>query len=205
MVLPGRRWVIYHASGQYYNEIYCDPVDVDKVYSMETVSKVTLDGGKTWNSISTEGRHVDDHALWIDPENTSHYLIGGDGGVYETFDGGSTFVYKSNLPVTQFYRVFADNETPFYNVYGGTQDNNTLGGPSQNKSSDGVTNEDWEAIKGGDGFWAAVDPTDPNIVYCESQYGNVSRYDRKSGEGISIRPFQDRGSRPTSGTGIHPW
>ncbi len=183
----------YNSSGQYYNEIYCDPVDVDKVYSMETVSKVTLDGGKTWNNISTDGRHVDDHALWIDPDDTGHYLIGGDGGVYETFDMGETFLFKSNLPVTQFYRVFVDNEVPFYNVYGGTQDNNTLGGPSQNKCSDGVTNEAWQDIQGGDGFWAAVDPKDPNIVYCESQYGNVSRYDRKSGESIRIRPTPRQG------------
>jgi photosystem II stability/assembly factor-like uncharacterized protein len=183
----------HHSSGQYYNEIYCDPVDVNKVYSMETVSKVTLDGGRTWKSISTQGRHVDDHALWIDPQDPRHYLIGGDGGVYETFDEGATFLYKSNLPVTQFYRVNVDNEEPFYNVYGGTQDNNTLGGPSMNKSSAGVSNEDWKAIKGGDGFWVAIDPEDPNIVYAESQYGNVNRYDRVSGEGISIKPWPRKG------------
>ncbi|MCK5067876.1 MAG: hypothetical protein KAR16_10570 [Bacteroidales bacterium] len=189
----------HHASGQYYNEIYCDPVDVNKVYSMETVSKVTEDGGKTWTSLSLDNRHVDDHALWVDPDDTNHFLIGGDGGVYESFDGGLTFLYKSNLPVTQFYRVNVDNEEPFYNVYGGTQDNNTLGGPSMNKSSAGVTNEEWKAIKGGDGFWAAVDPTDPNIVYCESQYGNVNRYDRKSGEGIGIKP------RPRKGEDTYKW
>jgi photosystem II stability/assembly factor-like uncharacterized protein len=183
----------HHSSGQYYNEIVCDPVDVNKVYSMETVSKVTVDAGRTWTNLSTEDRHVDDHAIWIDPHDTQHFLIGGDGGVYETFDGGSTYQYKSNLPVTQFYRVFVDNEEPFYNVYGGTQDNNTLGGPSMNKSSAGVSNEDWKAILGGDGFWAAVDPTDPNIVYCESQYGNVSRYDRLSGERISIKPWPRKG------------
>ncbi len=189
----------HHASGQYYNEIICDPLDVNKVYSMETVSKVTLDGGKTWTSLSTSNRHVDDHALWIDPDDTNHFLIGGDGGVYETFDGGATYQFKSNLPVTQFYRVFVDNEEPFYNVYGGTQDNNTLGGPSMNLSSAGVSNEDWKAIKGGDGFWVAVDPTDPNIVYCESQYGNVNRYDRKSGEGIGIKP------RPRKGEETYKW
>ena len=178
----------HHASGQYYNEIICDPVDVKKVYSMETRSKLTLDGGKTWNNLGNDNRHVDDHALWIDPADTKHFLIGGDGGVYESFDGGRTYQYKSNLPVTQFYRVNVDNEEPFYNVYGGTQDNNTLGGPSMNKSPAGVSNEDWKAIKGGDGFWVAIDPEDPNIIYCESQYGNVNRYDRRSGEGISIKP-----------------
>ena len=189
----------YASSGQYYNEICCDPVDVNKVYSMETRSVVTLDGGKTWERLSTEDRHVDDHALWIDPDDTDHFLIGGDGGVYETFDGGVTFQYKSNLPVTQFYRVFADNEYPFYNVYGGTQDNNTLGGPSMNRSSAGVPSEEWNAIKGGDGFWIAADPDDPNIVYCESQYGNVNRYDRKSGEGIGIKP------RPRKGEDTYKW
>jgi photosystem II stability/assembly factor-like uncharacterized protein len=178
----------HHASGQYYNEIICDPVDVKKVYSMETRSKLTLDGGKTWNNLGNDNRHVDDHALWIDPADTKHFLIGGDGGVYESFDGGRTYQFKSNLPVTQFYRVNVDNEEPFYNVYGGTQDNNTLGGPSMNKSPAGVSNEDWKAIKGGDGFWVAIDPEDPNIIYCESQYGNVNRYDRRSGEGISIKP-----------------
>jgi photosystem II stability/assembly factor-like uncharacterized protein len=187
------------SSGQYYNEIYCDPVNVDKVYSVETYSHVTSDGGKTWQRLGLENRHVDDHALWIDPDDTRHFLIGGDGGVYESFDGGKTYLFKSNLPVTQFYRVFADKDEPFYNVYGGTQDNNTLGGPSMNKSSAGVTNEDWKAIKGGDGFWVAVDPEDPNIVYCESQYGNVNRYDRLSGEGIGIKP------RPRKDEATYKW
>jgi len=154
---------------------------------------VDRSGGKTWKRLGVDNRHVDDHALWIDPCDTDHFLIGGDGGVYESFDCGLTFQYKSNLPVTQFYRVYADNEYPFYNVYGGTQDNNTLGGPSKNKSREGVTNEDWEAIKGGDGFWIATDPDNPNIVYCESQYGYVNRYDKLSGEGISIKPQSRKG------------
>lgn len=183
----------HHSSGQYYNEIICDPVDVDKVYSMETYSHVTGDGGKTWTRLSNNSRHVDDHALWIDPTDTEHFIIGGDGGVYETFDGGETYQFRTNLPVTQFYRVTVDNDQPFYNVYGGTQDNNTLGGPSMNKSSSGVTSEEWQAIKGGDGFWSAVDPEDPNIIYCESQYGNVHRYDKRSGEGISIKPWPRKG------------
>ena len=187
------------SSGQYYNEIYCDPLDVDKVYSVETYSHYTEDGGKTWKRLGLDNRHVDDHALWIDPDDTGHFLIGGDGGVYESFDGGMTYLFKSNLPVTQFYRVFADNEFPFYNIYGGTQDNNTLGGPSMNKSSDGVTSEEWKAIKGGDGFWAAVDPEDPNIVYCESQYGHMARYDRISGETINIQP------QPRKGEETYKW
>jgi len=181
------------SSGQYYNEIYCDPNDENVVYSAETFSQVTRDGGKTWNNVSTDKRHVDDHAMWIDPNDSDHYLIGGDGGVYETWDGGKAFHFKPNLPVTQFYRVMVDKEYPFYNVYGGTQDNNTLMGPSMNTSEGGVTSEDWKDILGGDGFWVATDPENPDIVYCEWQYGNVTRYDRKSGESIYIKPRERKG------------
>ena len=183
----------YSAQGQYYNEIYCDPVDVDVVYSMETVSQVTKDGGKTWKSLGRKARHVDDHAMWIDPNNTLHFLIGGDGGIYETWDGGAEYEFKSNLPVTQFYRVNVDNSEPFYYVYGGTQDNNSMGGPSRNTTSMGVVNDEWFVTNGGDGFWTAVDPTNPNIVYAEAQYGNMVRYDRKSGEAIDLRPEPRKG------------
>jgi len=183
----------YHSSGQYYNEIYCDPKDVDKVYSVETVSRYTKDAGKTWTTISTDGRHVDDHALWIDPVDTDHYIIGGDGGIYETWDAGKTFDFKENLPVTQFYRVHADNAEPFYNVYGGTQDNNSMYGPSRNLTRDGVLNDEWVVTLGGDGFWIATDPENHDIVYTEYQYGNASRYDKKSGERISIKPRERKG------------
>jgi len=183
----------YTSSGQYYNEIYCDPKDVDKVYSTETVSRFTKDGGKTWTTISTDGRHVDDHALWIDPADTGHYIIGGDGGIYETWDAGKTFDFKENLPITQFYRVNVDNALPFYNVYGGTQDNNSMYGPSRNLTRDGVLNDEWVVTLGGDGFWIATDPENPDIVYTEYQYGNASRYDKKSGERISIKPRERKG------------
>ena len=178
----------HNASGQYYNEIYADPKDVNTVYSVETVSKVSHDGGKTWKSMGNKGRHVDDHALWIDPDDTNHFIIGSDGGVYETFDKGKNYIFKTNLPVTQFYRVAVDNSEPFYWVYGGTQDNNSFGGPNQNTSRKGVTAGEWKTTLGGDGFWQAIDPDDPNIVYSEYQYGNVFRYDKKSGERILIKP-----------------
>jgi photosystem II stability/assembly factor-like uncharacterized protein len=180
-------------AGQYYNEIYCDPKDVNKVYSVETISYYTLDGGKTWIRLSNNGRHVDDHALWIDPTDTKHFLIGGDGGVYETFDGGDTYDFKENLPITQFYRVNVDNSLPFYYVYGGTQDNNSLGGPSRTTRVAGAFNTDWFVTNGGDGFWTAIDPQNPDIVYAEAQYGNMVRYDRKSGEMLSIRPEPRKG------------
>ncbi len=183
----------YTASGQYFNEIFCDPKDVNKVYAMDVRSKVTTDGGKTWKPIGNKNRHVDDHAMWIDPENTAHFLIGGDGGIYETFDGGKTFDFKENLPITQFYRVFVDDRKPFYTVYGGTQDNSSMGGPSRTLSADGIVNSDWFVTNGGDGFWSAVDPVNPDIVYAESQYAGMVRYDRKSGESVSIRPEPEKG------------
>ena len=178
----------YTAQGQYYNEIYCDPGDVHKVYSVETVSRVTTDGGKNWTRLGLKRRHVDDHALWIDPRDTAHFMIGGDGGIYETYDDGENWLFKNNLPVTQFYRVAVDESLPFYYIYGGTQDNNSMGGPSRNTSSDGVTSDEWFVTCGGDGFFSQIDPQDPNIVYSEWQYGNIVRYDRKSGENFVIKP-----------------
>jgi photosystem II stability/assembly factor-like uncharacterized protein len=180
-------------SAQYYQEIFCDPKDVDRVYSMDTYLKYTCDGGRTWIQLGNNHRHVDDHALWIDPDHTDHLLIGGDGGLYETYDRGATFRFFPNLPVTQFYRVFADNAQPFYNVYGGTQDNNTWGAPVRTTNNGGITNDDWFLVVGGDGYKVQVDPHDPNIVYGEWQYGGLVRYDRKSGEVLFIQPQPEKG------------
>ncbi len=185
----------HFASGQYYNEIYCDPKDVNKVFSVETVSKYTTDGGKTWHTLGRHKRHVDDHALWIDPHDTDHFLIGGDGGVYETYDFGRHYIHKTNLPVTQFYRVNVDNSYPFFWVYGGTQDNSSLGAPSGTLYSDGIARGDWVITLGGDGFWQAVDPTNPDIVYSEYQYGNLFRIDKKSGEKLFIKPQERPGEK----------
>jgi photosystem II stability/assembly factor-like uncharacterized protein len=182
----------YHSSGQYYSELVVDPYDENKIFSLDTYTKVSLDGGKTWKNLGNKKRHVDDHALWIDKSNTDHMNIGGDGGVYETFDGGKTWIHKETLPVTQFYRVNTDNTEPFYWVYGGTQDNNSIGGPSRNTNRSGVTSCEWVTTLGGDGFWQAVDPTNPDIVYSAYQYGNIFRYDRKSGERIKIKPMPAR-------------
>jgi photosystem II stability/assembly factor-like uncharacterized protein len=183
-------------SAQYYNEIFCDPQDLDKIYSLDTRTKVSTDGGKTFNNLGNKARHVDDHALWINPDNPDHFLIGGDGGIYETFDGAKTWLFKSNLPVTQFYRVSVDNSEPFYWVYGGTQDNNSMGVPSQTINQEGIVNADWIPTLGGDGYEAAIDPTDPNIVYTQYQYGGLARYDKKSGEVISIKPQEGKGEEP---------
>ncbi|MHC4064994.1 MAG: VPS10 domain-containing protein [Planctomycetota bacterium] len=183
-------------SAQYYNEIVCDPGDVDRVYALDTFLHVTEDGGKNFKRAPRQHRHVDDHAMWIDPENNKYLLIGCDGGVYESFDRGANWGYKPNLPVTQFYRVSVDNSAPFYYVYGGTQDNNSVGGPSRTRSPAGIANEDWFVTVGGDGYKTRVDPEDPNIVYSQWQYGGLVRHDRRSGEIVDLRPSELPGEEP---------
>lgn len=184
------------SSPQYYNEIVCHPTDVDTVYSLDTFMHVTEDGGKTFKPAPREDRHVDDHALWIDPHQPDYMLVGCDGGVYESFDRGANWDYKPNLPVTQFYRVAVDNSVPFYYVYGGTQDNNTLGGPSRTINPAGIPNEQWFVTVGGDGFEPQVDPEDPNIVYSQWQHGGLVRHDRRSGEVVDIKPREKPGDDP---------
>lgn len=183
-------------SPMYYNEIVADPKNSDVVYSLDTFMHRTEDGGKTFRRVPNTDRHVDDHALWIDPNDTNYLLVGCDGGVYESFDRGDTWHYKHNLPVTQFYRVAVDNSTPFYYIYGGTQDNNTMGGPSRTFERAGITNEHWFVTVGGDGFVTRVDTEDPNIVYSLWQYGGLVRHDRKSGQTIDIRPREAPGQPP---------
>ena len=180
-------------SPQYYNEIIPDPVDPDRVYSMDTFLRTTDDGGKTWQRLSVKAKHVDDHAIWIDPERTEHLVAGSDGGIYESYDRGQTWRFFTNLPVTQFYRVAVDYDAPFYNVYGGTQDNNTIGGPSRTRYGHGAANRDWYFTLGGDGFEPACDPENPDIVYCQWQYGNLVRWDRKTGETLDIQPQPEPG------------
>ena len=177
------------SSPQYYNELYVDPKNPERVYAVDTFTHVSEDGGKSWNKISFKNRHVDDHALWIDPDNTSHLYIGGDGGVYESWDRGQLWRHVRNLPVTQFYRATPDNDAPFYNVCAGTQDNFTLCGPSRNTNTDGITNADWEIVQFGDGFKAQIDPTDANIIYAQAQYGSLGRFDRVTGERLQIKPM----------------
>ena len=183
-------------SPQYYNEIVADPHDVDRVYSMDTWMHVTEDGGKSFGRVPMRFKHVDSHALWIDPEDADHLVSGCDGGVYETFDRGATWAFKANLPITQFYKITADNDLPFYNVYGGTQDNSTLGGPARTTSTHGIMNRDWFVTVGGDGFKPQVDPENPDVVYSQWQYGNLVRYDKRSGELVDIQPQAEPGEDP---------
>lgn len=180
-------------SPQYYQELFADPEDVDRIYSMDVWMQVSDDGGKTWTDVGETYKHVDNHVLWIDPASTDHLVAGCDGGVYETFDRGKTWRFFANLPITQFYKIAVDNDAPFYNVYGGTQDNFTLGGPSRTLSNHGILNSDWFVTLGGDGFQSQVDPNNPDIVYSQLQYGNLVRYDRRTGEMLDIKPQPEPG------------
>ncbi len=181
------------AQGMYYGQIVADPKLVDRVYIPDVQTQVSDDGGRTQRNAGERLKHVDNHALWIDPNNNNYLLIGCDGGVYESFDKGDNWHFKANLPVAQFYDITVDTATPFYNVYGGTQDNNSLGGPAKSRSTAGIVNSDWFLTNGGDGFQSRVDPTDPNIIYAESQNGGLVRYDKRTGERVSIAPTEGVG------------
>jgi photosystem II stability/assembly factor-like uncharacterized protein len=183
----------FDSTAMYYGEIFADPKDVDRLYLPHVFMMVSDDGGRTMRRLGEKSKHVDNHVIWINPNNTSHYLVGCDGGIYESFDRGANWQFKPNLPVTQFYDVTVDNAAPFYNVYGGTQDNFSMGGPARTRSASGIVNSDWFVTLGGDGFRSQVDPEDPNIVYSALQYGYLSRFDKRTGERMGIQPKVGKG------------
>ena len=186
-------------SPQYYNELVVDPVNPDRVFSLDTFTFESKDGGRTWSRLGIEYRHVDDHALWINPDNTAHLIIGGDGGIYESYDDGANWRHIGNLPIVQFYRIQPDYEEPFYNVCGGTQDNNSMCGPSRTTLRHGIANREWDLVLAGDGYEPQFDPDDSNIIYAQYQYGGLARYDKTSGERVYIVPH------PGSGENNYKW
>jgi photosystem II stability/assembly factor-like uncharacterized protein len=175
------------SSPQYYQKLVTDPVDQDIVIVLDVSNRRSKDGGKTWAVIGEKNKHVDNHALWINPKNNKHYLAGCDGGIYESWDSGANWIFKPQLPITQYYRVRVDNNYPFYRVYGGTQDNGSWYGPARTIRQ-AITNEDWTHALGGDGFLSIPDPKDPTISYHESQNGGIARYDHLTERATSIRP-----------------
>ena len=179
----------------YYNQIFADPRNPDRIYLDDTLFRVSEDAGKTLKPLGERRKHVDSHVIWIDPADTDFIMVGCDGGLYESHDRGHLWRFFPNLPVTQFYDVAIDNSKPFSYVYGGTQDNASLGGPSRTKSTAGILSADWFITVFGDGFTSKVDPEDPNIVYAEWQGGGLVRYDRRSGEHVGIKPQEGKGEQ----------
>lgn len=187
----------FDAQAQYYSHLVVDPNDRNQLFVMNVNIQFSTDGGRTLSPLPDRFKHVDNHELWIDPSNSNYLLCGCDGGIYESFDRGGNWKFVSNLPVTQFYDVNCEQtETPFYRVYGGTQDNNTLGGPARTRSNHGITNSDWHVLLGGDGFHVQIDPKDPNTVYCEYQYGGLARFDWRTGQRVGIQPIPAPGEAP---------
>jgi len=186
----------FDSTAMYYARIFPDPRNVDQIYVMNTFLRQSEDGGKTLAKINEKNHHIDNHVVWIDPDNTNHMLVGSDGGVAETYDKFKSWRFKANLPTVQFYDVAVDNAVPFYNVCGGTQDNFSWCGPSRTKNINGIMNSDWYVTTGGDGFRSQVDPEDPNTVYAESQYGGLVRYDKSTGEELVIQPQEGKGEPP---------
>lgn len=183
----------YNSGSMYYGDIFADPLNADRVYIPDVVFQVSDDGGKSMHALGQRAMHVDNHIIWVDPANVDHLLVGNDGGLYRSFDRGATWVFFENLPLAQYYDVDVDNTAPFYNVYGGLQDNNSLGGPSRTRSDHGILNQDWFVTQGGDGFVSHVDPEDPNTIYAELQHGVIVRHDKRTGQRIGIQPQEEKG------------
>jgi photosystem II stability/assembly factor-like uncharacterized protein len=179
----------------YFSQVRVDPNDPDVVFYGGVDLHMSTDGGKTVNTAAASKIHSDHHAIWIDPANSNHVLIGNDGGLAVTWDQAKTWTFLPNLPVGLFYHVSVDMATP-YNVCGGMQDNYVWCGPSQVRGSAGIANFEWKTMQGGDGFVALQDPTDFRIAYSESQDGNMVRIDRVTGETMSIRPQPQAGEPP---------
>ncbi len=181
----------------YYQEIEVSNTNPDLIYQMDVFYHVSRDGGKTFNYLGTgREKHSDNHALWIDPNNGKHLISGTDGGLYESFDEGTTWRHFTNLPISQFYKLGLDNATPFYNIVGGAQDLGTLIGPSRTMNTEGVRNQDWYVPLGADGYESVFDPEDSNIAYMEIQQGLLHRLDRTTEEVLNIQPQPSPGDAP---------
>lgn len=172
----------------YYQEIFASPHQFDRLYLMNSSLMKSEDGGKTFTNMDETAKHGDNHAVAFKKSDPNYLLVGTDGGLYESFDLGASWRYMENLPLTQFYKVAVDDTEPFYNVYGGTQDNSTEGGPSRTDNHHGIRNADWKVVLNWDGHQPATEPGNPDILYGQRQQGTLSRIDLKSGEVIDIMP-----------------
>jgi photosystem II stability/assembly factor-like uncharacterized protein len=192
--------------GYYYGQVRIDPNDKDTLYVLSVPVYKSIDGGETWTPARRRrgrGRgassfgsslHVDHHALWIDPNNSDHCLLGNDGGIAVTWDQGDNWDHLTHLPLLQFYAIGVDRGAP-YKIYGGLQDNGTWGFPIHGKTNDGIEALDAFKVSGGDGFYSVVDPSDPNTVYSESQFGGMIRSNLRTGNTTSIKPRNRKGEQ----------
>ncbi|HEX8881372.1 MAG TPA: hypothetical protein VF749_15140, partial [Candidatus Acidoferrum sp.] len=165
----------------YYSQIRVDPNNDLRIWELGAQMYYSEDGGKTFTTQRVRGIHGDFHGMWIDPANSGHMLTGSDGGIHWSDDAGKNWNFLNVIAIGQFYEVALDNEKP-YHICGGLQDNGSWCGPSQTLTRDGMVNEDWQVIHGGDGFYAAIDNVEPWIVYTESQDGHVARRDMRTGQ-----------------------
>ncbi|MEM8896727.1 MAG: glycosyl hydrolase [Bacteroidota bacterium] len=172
----------------YYQELYASPHAFDRIYLVDVRIQVSDDGGKTFRRLKEEHKHSDNHAIVFKADDPDYLLIGTDGGIYESFDLAENWRFINNLPLTQYYKLAVDDAEPFYNIYGGTQDVNTHGGPSRTDNLHGIRNADWYITLFADGHQPATEPGNPDIVYCEWQQGNLTRVDRTTGEIVYIQP-----------------
>lgn len=179
----------------YFSQVRVDPSDEKKVYVLGITMYASTDGGKTFKTYGNNGVHADQHALWINPRDGRHMILGTDGGCYVTYDRMNHWDHHAHMSMGQFYHVAVDSKRP-YNVYGGMQDNGTWGGPSRTLRGSGATNDDWIVVGGGDGFMCRVDKDDPDLIYATSQDGNVYRRNLRTGAGGSIRAKPIAGKPP---------
>src|SRR6266478_170560 len=171
----------------YYSQIRIDPNNDLRIWELGAPMFYSEDGGKTFSTQRVQKIHGDYHAMWIDPADSNHMLTGSDGGIHWSYDAGKTWDFVNTIAIGQFYEVALDNEKP-YHICGGLQDNGSWCGPTQTLMRDGIVNEDWHVIHGGDGFYAAIDNVEPWMVYTESQDGYIDRRDMRTGQQRSIRP-----------------
>jgi photosystem II stability/assembly factor-like uncharacterized protein len=177
----------------YYQEIWASPHQYDRIYLADNRMQVSIDGGKTFERMKNKHKHVDNHAVAFRKDDPDYVLVGCDGGVYETFDQEENWRFMPHLPTLQFYKVAVDDAQPFYSIYGGTQDNNSLGGPSRTDNVHGIRNADWYVTLFADGHQSAIEPGNPDIMYAEWQEGNLVRVDRTTGQLVYIQPQPRKG------------
>ena len=176
----------------YFSQIRVDPENDQRVYVLGFALHVSEDGGRSFREDRFEKIHPDNHALAIDPRNPRRLLLGTDGGLYQSFNGGESWEYLNRFAAGEFYRIAADDSTP-YRVCGGLQDNQTWAGPSRTRTKEGIVNSDWISLGGGDGFYCAFDGSDPDLVYAESQQGSFQRTNLRNGEIKELRPQPQEG------------